>query len=150
MTAKKAKELLYDIETFVHIGGFETGYRVNLKRSKSLCHYAYNEYKDFCDDETKLAVMAEMDVCRVFKAEKRELYHVLRNDYTSYYIYFDDESKFYYGEINGNQFLIVSSLGYCNIFQLFRVSLPEIEGQMKRSLPNNFELFCKYIKHGAI
>lgn len=194
MTAKKAKELLYDIETFVHIGGFETGYRVNLKRSKSLCHYAYNEYKDFCDDETKLAVMAEMDVCRVFKAEKRELYHVLRNDYTSYYIYFDDESKFYYGEINGNQFLIVSSLGYCNIFQLFRVSLPEIkqytdseieqmynelqtgreihfetktgickasiidpmiysiiiEGQMKRTIPNNFELFCKYVKHGAI
>ena len=29
MTAKKAKELLADIETFVHIGGFETGCRVN-------------------------------------------------------------------------------------------------------------------------
>ena len=69
MTAKKAKELLADIETFVHIGGFETGYRVNLKRYKSLCHYAYNEYKNFFDDETKLAVMAEMDMCRVFKAE---------------------------------------------------------------------------------
>lgn len=194
MTAKKAKELLADIETFVHIGGFETGCRVNLKRAKSLCHYAYNEYKDFCDDETKLAVMVEMDMCRVFKAEKRELYHVLRNDYTSYYINFDDGCKFYYGEINGNQFLIVSSLGYCNIFQLFRVSLPEIKqytdseieqmynelqtgreihfetktgickasiidpmiysiiikGQMKRTIPNDFELFCKYIKHGAI
>lgn len=113
-----AKELLADIETFVHIGGFETGYRVNLKRAKSLCHYVYNEYNNFCDDETKLAVMAEMDMCRVFKAEKRELYHVLR---------YGDRCKFYYGEINGNQFLIVSSLGYCNIFQLFRVSLPEIK-----------------------
>ena len=71
--------------------------------------------------------MVEMDMCRVFKAEKRELYHVLRNDYTSYHINFDDGYKFYYGEINGNQFLIVSSLGYCNIFQLFRVSLPEIK-----------------------
>lgn len=28
MTAKKAKELLADIETFVHIGGFETSYRI--------------------------------------------------------------------------------------------------------------------------
>lgn len=194
MTAKKAKELLAYIETFVHIGGFETGCRVNLKRAKSLCHYVYNEYKDFCDNETKSAVMVEMNMCRVFKAEKRELYHVLRYGDTSYYIKFDDGCKFYYGEINGNQFLIVSSLEYCNIFQLFRVSLPEIkqytdseieqmynelqtgreihfetktgickasiidpmiysiiiEGQMKRTIPNNFELFCKYVKHGAI
>lgn len=72
MTAKKAKELLADIETFVHIGGFETGCRVNLKRAKSLCHYAYNEYKDFCDDETKLAVMVEMDMCRVLRRKKED------------------------------------------------------------------------------
>lgn len=40
-------------------------------------------------------------------------------------IRFDENVKFYYSEINGCQFLIVTDNAECNVFQLFRVSLPE-------------------------
>lgn len=36
--------MLINIATYVHIRKFETGNRTNLKRSISVCRYAYNEY----------------------------------------------------------------------------------------------------------
>lgn len=50
ITVKQAKDLLINIATYVHIRKFETGNRTNLKRSISVCRYAYNEYKNIFDN----------------------------------------------------------------------------------------------------
>lgn len=42
--------MLINIATYVHIRKFETGNRTNLKRSISVCRYAYNEYKNIFDN----------------------------------------------------------------------------------------------------
>lgn len=76
VTAKKAKELLYDIETFVHMyNELQTGREIHFETKTGIC---------------KASIIDPM------------IYSII------------------------------------------------IEGQMKRTIPNNFELFCKYVKHGAI
>lgn len=42
--------MLINIAIYVHIRKFETGNRTNLKRSISVCRYAYNEYKNIFDN----------------------------------------------------------------------------------------------------
>ena len=46
------------------------------------------------------------------------------NEYTEYHINFDDTSKYYTLVISGMQFLIVSDLGWCNIWQVFNTDTP--------------------------
>ena len=41
-----------------------------------------------------------------------------------YHINFDDTSKYYTLVISGMQFLIVSDLGWCNIWQVFNTDTP--------------------------
>lgn len=48
---------------------FETGNRTNLKRANSVCHYAYNEYKDICDNNIMANVMySNCFACRFLKS----------------------------------------------------------------------------------
>lgn len=58
---------------------FETGNRTNLKRVNSVCHYAYNEYKDIYDNNIKLAVIAHVNIYRVFKPCNYDTYISLVN-----------------------------------------------------------------------
>lgn len=138
ITVKQARELLQDIATYVHISKFETGNRTNLKRDNSVCHYAYNEYKDICKNNTKLAVIAHVNIYRVFKPCNYDTYISLVNNRNKYLIRFDENVKFYYNEINGCQFLIVTDNRECNVFQLFRVSLPEAKQYTDSEIENMY------------
>lgn len=55
-----------------------------------------------------------------------------------YLIRFDENVKFYYSEINGCQFLIVTDNGKCNVFQLFCVSLPEVKQYTDSEIENMY------------
>ena len=67
--------------------------------------------------------------------------YYLKNNYTEYHIYFDNKSKFYYTEIDGNQFLTVTYMGVCNAYQPFTESLPKsenTESEIKERLENAY------------
>lgn len=138
ITVKQASKLLQDIATYVHISKFETGNRTNLKRVNSVCHYAYNEYKDIYDNNIKLAVIAHVNIYRVFKPCNYDTYISLVNYCNKYLIRFDENVKFYYSEINGCQFLIVTDNGECNVSQLFCVSLPEVKQYTDSEIENMY------------
>lgn len=172
ITINQAKKVLENINTYVHVGKFETGLRTNLKRVKSKCYTTTYEYNGFLENATKLAIIAEVNIYRVFEVER---------------------SEFYYTEIKGNKFIAVTYMGVCNVYQLFSEILPMsgnteneikdklinvynelqtgkeiqvktnvgllninlmkpenfalvIEGRTVHTLPNKFETFCDYLK----
>lgn len=128
-----------NINTYVHVGKFETGLRTNLKRVKSKCYTTTYEYNGFLENATKLAIIAEVNIYRVFEVERSETCYYLKNDYTEYNIYIDNKTKFYYTEIKGNKFIAVTYMGVCNVYQLFSEILPmsgNTENEIKDKLIN--------------
>ena len=100
ISQKAVKNMINGNTALLHIGNFDdTGKRTNLKRAVSECRLYYNK---------------ELQV---------ELYktHIAA---TEYHINFDDTSKYYTLVISGMQFLIVSDLGWCNIWQVFNTDTP--------------------------
>lgn len=63
----------------------------------------------------------------MFKVELYETHIAAFNEYTEYHINFDDTSKYYTLVISGIQFLIVSYLGWCNIYQVFDSVVEELD-----------------------
>lgn len=63
----------------------------------------------------------------MFKVELYETHIAAFNEYTEYHINFDDTSKYYTLVISGMQFLIVSYLGWCNIYQVFDSVVEELD-----------------------
>lgn len=138
ITINQAKKVLENINTYVHVGKFETGLRTNLKRVKSKCYTTTYEYNGFLENATKLAFIAEVNIYRVFEVERSETCYYLKNDYTEYNIYIDNKTKFYYTEIKGNKFIAVTYMGVCNVFQLFCVSLPEVKQYTDSEIENMY------------
>lgn len=138
ITINQAKKVLENINTYVHVGKFETGLRTNLKRVKSKCYTTTYEYNGFLENATKLAIIAEVNIYRVFEVERSETCYYLKNDYTEYNIYIDNKTKFYYTEIKGNKFIAVTYMGVCNVFQLFCVSLPEVKQYTDSEIENMY------------
>lgn len=50
ISQRAVKSMINGNTVLLHIGNFETGNRTNLKRSISVCRYAYNEYKNIFDN----------------------------------------------------------------------------------------------------
>lgn len=101
ISQKAVKNMINGNTALLHIGNFDTGKRTNLKRAVSRLYYN--------------------------KELQIELYktHIAAfNEYTEYHINFDDTSKYYTLVISGMQFLIVSDLGWCNIWQVFNTDTP--------------------------
>lgn len=96
----------------------DTGKRTNLKRAVSECRLYYN--KELQSDNEKIYSQPY----RVFKVELYKTHIAAFNEYTEYHINFDDTSKYYTLVISGMQFLIVSDLGWCNIWQVFNTDTP--------------------------
>lgn len=97
ISQKAVKNMINGNTALLHIGNFDTGKRTNLKRAVSE---------------------------RVFKVELYKTHIAAFNEYTEYHINFDDTSKYYTLVISGMQFLIVSDLGWCNIWQVFNTDTP--------------------------
>lgn len=70
----------------IHVGKFETGLRTNLKSVKSKCYTTTYEYNGFLENATKLAIIAEVNIYRVFEVERSETCYYLKNDYTENFI----------------------------------------------------------------
>lgn len=129
MKAKRISQKAVNGNTaLLHIGNFDTGKRTNLKRAVSECVYTSRLYYNY---ETHIAAF---------------------NEYTEYHINFDDTSKYYTLVISGMQFLIVSDLGWCNIWQVFNTDTP-VTTDCKQETETNCEQVyddtasnCKHIK----
>ena len=126
MEAKKisqraVKNMINSNTTLLHIGNFETGKRTNLKRAVNECVYASRLYynTELQSNSEKIQYLSVYDTDRLFNVRRYEIYIAAINEYTEYRINFDETSKYYTLVISGMRFLIVSDMGYCNIYQVF-------------------------------
>lgn len=121
ITQNQVKEMFNETTVFLHITGFKTGLRTNLKKAVAKCVYISRESynTDFQNDKEKLIALSEIHPQYLFNTKKYGMYCELENEYTSYRINFDDNSKYYALSISGMNFIIVSDLGFCNVYQYF-------------------------------
>ena len=132
ISQKAVKNMINGNTALLHIGNFDTGKRTNLKRAVSECVYTSRLYynKELQSDNEKIEYLVYSQPYRMFKVELYETHIAAFNEYTEYHINFDDTSKYYTLVISGMQFLIVSDLGWCNIWQVFDGSC-ETDGEDK-------------------
>lgn len=126
MEAKKisqraVKNMINSNTTLLHIGNFETWKRTNLKRAVNECVYASRLYynTELQSNSEKIQYLSVYDTDRLFNVRRYEIYIAAINEYTEYHINFDETSKYYTLVISGMRFLIVSDMGFCNIYQVF-------------------------------
>lgn len=126
ISQKAVKNMINGNTALLHIGNFDTGKRTNLKRAVSECVYTSRLYynKKLQSDNEKIEYLVYSQPYRVFKVELYKTHIAAFNEYTEYHIDFDDTSKYYTLVISGMQFLIVSDLGWCNIWQVFNTEPP--------------------------
>ena len=126
MKAKKisqraVRNMINNNTTLLHIGNFETGKRTNLRRAVDECRYTsrlyYNEKLQ--SDSEKIEYLSFHQPCNLFKVKTYDTHIAAINEYTEYHINFDDASKYYTIVMGNMQFLIVSDMGWCNIYQVF-------------------------------
>ena len=131
MEAKKisqraVKNMINSNTTLLHIGNFKTGKRTNLKRAVNECVYASRLYynTELQSNSKKIQYLSVYDTDRLFNVRRYEIYIAAINEYTEYRINFDETSKYYTLVISGMRFLIVSDMGWCNIWQVFNTDTP--------------------------
>lgn len=131
MEAKKisqraVKSMINSNTILLHIGNFETGKRTNLKRAVDECRYTSRLYYNdkLQSDSEKIEYLSFHQPCNLFKVKTYDTHIAAFNDYTEYHINFDESSKYYTLVIGGMQFLIVSDLGWCNIWQVLNTDTP--------------------------
>lgn len=133
MEAKKisqraVKSMINSNTTLLHIGNFETGKRTNLRRAVDECVYASRLYynTEIQSDREKIEYLSFHQPCNLFKVGQYVIYILVFNNYAEYHINLNDTSKYYTLVISGMQFLIVSDLGWCNIWQV--LGGPDVNG----------------------
>lgn len=126
MEAKKisqraVKSIINSNTVLLHIGNFETGKRTNLRRAVGECVYTSRLYynTEIQSDWEIMYYLSSNYNDKLFEVKLYETHIAAFNEYTEYHINFDDTSKYYTLVISGIQFLIVSDMGYCNIYQVF-------------------------------
>lgn len=103
MEAKRISQRAVKSNTvLLHIGNFETGKRTNLRRAVDECVYTSRLYYN-----TEIYSEREKISCLRLSYMK----HILQR--------LTNTSKYYTLVISGMQFLIVSNMGWCNIYQVF-------------------------------
>lgn len=148
ISQRAVKNMINGNTALLHIGNFDTGKRTNLKRAVSECVYTSRLYynKELQSDNEKIEYLVYSQPYRVFKVELYETHIAAFNEYTEYHIYFDDTSKYYTLVISGMQFLIVSDLGWCNIYQVFDSVVEELDKDPLKGFYNNgIGNWCNYL-----
>lgn len=137
MEAKKisqraVKSMINSNTVLLHIGNFETGKRTNLRRAVDECVYASRLYynTELQSDSEKIKYLICDQPNRLFNVKRYETHIASINEYSEYHINFDEASKYYTLVIGGMRFLIVSDMGWCNIYQVFD-GLGETDGEDK-------------------
>lgn len=126
MEAKKisqraVKSIINSNTVLLHIGNFETGKRTNLRRAVDECVYASRLYynTEIYSEREKLIYLSSKHNDKLFKVKLYETHIAAINEYTEYHINYDATSKYYTLVGSGMQFLAVSDMGWCNIYQVF-------------------------------
>ena len=111
LTVNQAKNLVNDTKAIYRLCGFETGKRTNLQKAIKECRFDYAELGKGID--TSLSYPEN-----VFDKEYQiEINTRFTNDLSSYEIWFED-FKCYLFQMYETKYLIVSGLGYCNVYRL--------------------------------
>lgn len=105
INANHAQELINNVKSVIRLGGFETGLRTNLNKAISYCKGAYS--MTYSSPEYLFE--------KEYQLEAKVRFTNFLNE--SYEIWFE-ESKIYTFENEGEKFLIVTGLGYCNVYSL--------------------------------
>lgn len=153
MEAKKnsqraVKSMINSNTILLHIGNFETGKRTNLKRAVSECVYASRLYynTEIQSDSEKIEYLVCNQPNRLFNVKIYETHIAAINEYTEYHINFDESSKYYTLVIGGMRFLIMSDMGWCNIYQVF--GGPEMNETSEYKLTVEFRNGQRYCYYG--
>lgn len=96
---------------------FETGKRTNLRRAVDECVYTSRLYYNTEIYSDRYLSLKHND--KLFEVKLYETHIAAINEYTEYHINYDVTSEYYTLVIGGMQFLIVSDMGWCNIYQVF-------------------------------
>lgn len=107
INSEHAKEVINNVKSVIRLGGFETGLRTNLNKAINLCNGSYST--TYSSPEYLFEKEYQLEVKARFTNFLNE----------SYEIWFE-ESKIYTFENEGEKFLIVTGLGYCNVYQLIQ------------------------------
>lgn len=105
INASHAQELINNVKSVIRLGGFETGLRTNLNKAIEFCKGSYSMT---CSSPEHLFE-------KEYQLEMKVRFTNFLNE--SYEIWFE-ESKIYTFENEGEKFLIVTGLGYCNVYRL--------------------------------
>ena len=149
ISQKAVKNMINGNTALLHIGNFETGKRTNLKRAVSECVYASRLYYNnrLQSDSERIEYLAYSQPSSMFKVEQYDTHIAAINEYTEYHIDFDETSKYYTFVISGMQFLIVSDMGWCNIYQVFDEP-DEADKEYKLTIEfRNGQRYCYYGKN---
>lgn len=107
ISTKHAQELINDVKSVIRLGGFETGLKTNLNKAISYCEGAYS--MTYSSPEYLFEKEYQSEVKARFTNFLGE----------SYEIWFEG-NKIYTFENEGEKFLIVTGLGYCNVYKLIQ------------------------------
>lgn len=126
MEAKKisqraVKSMINSNTILLHIGNFDTGKRTNLRRAVDECVYTSRLYynTEIQSGREKIYYLSSNYNDKLFEVKIYDTHIAAINEYTEYHIDFDATSKYYTIVISGMRFLIVSDMGWCNIYQVF-------------------------------
>lgn len=121
ISQRAVKNMINSNTILLHIGNFKTRERTNLRRVIDECVYASRLYynKELQSDNEKIEYLKYSQPDILFKVKLYETRIAALNEYTEYHINFDKTSKYYTLVVSGMQFLIVSDMGWCNIYQVF-------------------------------
>lgn len=156
ISQKAVRSMINSNTVLLHIGNFETGKRTNLRRAVGECVYASRLYynKELQSDNEKIEYLSIYDTDRLFNVRRYNNTHIAAiNEYTEYYINFDETSKYYTLVISGMRFLIVSDMGYCNIYQVFDTVTDDCKQETETNCEQVYDVVfndetasnCKYI-----
>lgn len=121
ISQRAVKNMINGNTALLYIGNFETGKRTNLRRAVDECVYTS---RLIYSEREKMNYLSLKHNDKLFEVKLYETHIAAFNEYTEYHINFDDTSKYYTLVISGMQFLIVSDLGWCNIWQVFNTDTP--------------------------
>lgn len=107
INANQAQELINSVKSVIRLGGFETGLRTNLNKAIFYCKGTY--LMTYSSPEYLFE--------KEYQLETKVCFTNFLNE--SYEIWFE-ESKIYTFENEGEKFLIVTGMGYCNVYQLIQ------------------------------
>lgn len=121
ISQKAVRSMINSNTVLLHIGNFKKKKRTNLRRAVGECVYASRLYynKELQSDNEKIEFLKYSQPDILFKVKLYETHIAALNEYTEYHISFGKTSKYYTLVISGMQFLIVSDMGWCNIYQVF-------------------------------